>query len=232
MGGTAIWRAAEVVVAKGSSIAAAALGVAEAEIRFEDGIFAAPSTNRTLGILEAAALAREAGTPLDTYHHWTREHMTFPNGTHVVEVEIDRETGAAALVRHVAVDDYGVLVNPVVATGQAHGAMAQGAGQALLEQAVYDTTSGQPVTGSFMDYALPRAGDVPSFELEFNPSRCTTNPLGVKGAGEAAVGGIFPAIGNAILDALAPLGVTTFDGPATPPRVWQAIQDGIHEAKH
>ena len=231
MGGTAIWRAAEVVVAKGSSIAAAALGVAEAEIRFEDGIFAAPSTNRTLGILEAAALAREAGTPLDTYYHWTREHMTFPNGTHVVEVEIDRETGAAVVVRHVAVDDYGVLVNPVIATGQAHGAMAQGAGQALLEQAVYDTTSGQPVTGSFMDYALPRAGDVPSFELKFNPSRCTTNPLGVKGAGETAVGGIFPAIGNAILDALAPLGVTAFDGPATPPRVWQAIQDGIREAK-
>jgi carbon-monoxide dehydrogenase large subunit len=232
MGGTAIWRAAEAVVEKGRRIAAAALGAEAADIRFEDGIFAFPGTNRTIGMLEVAALARGAGTTLDTYHHWTREHMTFPNGTHVVEVEIDRETGAASLVRHVAVDDYGVLVNPVIATGQAHGAMAQGAGQALLEQAVYDTTSGQPLAGSFMDYALPRACDVPSFALEFNPSRCTTNPLGVKGAGEAAVGGIFPAIGNAILDALAPLGVTAFDGAATPSRIWQAIQDGIRQLKH
>ncbi len=226
MGGTAIWHAAEAVVLKARRIAAELLGADEAGIRFKDGIFALTGTNRTIGILEVAALAREGGATLDTYHHWTREHMTFPNGTHVVEVEIDRETGAASLVRHAAVDDYGVLVNPTIATGQAHGAMAQGAGQAFLEQAVYDSSSGQLVTGSFMDYALPRADDLPPFSLEFNPSRCTTNPLGVKGAGEAAIGGIFPAIGNAILDALAPLGVTSFDGPATPLRIWQAMQGG------
>jgi carbon-monoxide dehydrogenase large subunit len=224
MGGTAIWHAAQQVVAKGTGIAAVALGADAADIRFEDGIFAAAGTNRTIGLLDVAARARDAGTTLDTYHHWTREHMTFPNGTHVVEVEIDRETGVTTLVRHTAVDDYGVLVNPMVAAGQAHGAMAQGAGQALLEQAVYDAVSGQPVTGSFMDYALPRADDVPAFTLDFNGSRCTTNPLGVKGAGEAAVGGIFPAIGNAIMDALAPLGVTAFDGPATPLRIWQAMR--------
>ncbi len=117
-------------------------------------------------------------TPLDTYHAWTREHMTFPNGTHVVEVEIDRETGCVALVRHTAVDDYGVLVNPMIAAGQAHGAIAQGVGQALLEHAVYDPETGQPIAGSFMDYALPRADDLPPFDLSFNATRCTTNPLG------------------------------------------------------
>ncbi|RAI54597.1 xanthine dehydrogenase family protein molybdopterin-binding subunit [Roseicella frigidaeris] len=223
MAGTAIWRAAEEVIAKGRRIAAAALGGEAADIRFADGLFSLAGSNRSIGLLDLAGLAREAGTPLDTYHHWTRQHMTFPNGAHAVEVEIDAETGQASLVRHVAVDDYGVLVNPVVAAGQAHGALAQGAGQALLEHAVYDA-AGQPIAGSFLDYALPRAGDLPAFLLAFNPSRCTTNPLGVKGAGEAAVGGIFPAIGNAILDALAPLGVTRFDGPATPFRIWQAMQ--------
>jgi len=150
--------------------------------------------------------------------------MTFPNGTHVVEVEIDRDTGHVALVRHTAVDDYGVLVNPMVAIGQAHGAIAQGAGQALLEHAVYDARSAQPV-GSFMDYALPRADNFPPFNLDFNGTRCTTNPLGVKGCGEAAAVAMFPAIGNAIADALAPFGVVEFDGPATPFRIWQAMRD-------
>jgi carbon-monoxide dehydrogenase large subunit len=227
MGGTATWIAAEKVIAKGRRIVAAALGVDEADIRFEDGFFAFPGTNRTISILEAAALARNAGTALDTYHHWTREHLTFPNGTHVVEVEIDRETGEASLVKHVAVDDYGVLVNPVIAAGQAHGAIAQGAGQALLELAVYDSVSGQSVTGSFMDYALPRAADLPPFVLEFHGSRCATNPLGVKGAGEAAVGGIFPAVGNAILDAMTPPGATGLDGPAAPERIWQAMRKAV-----
>ncbi|MDO9706723.1 xanthine dehydrogenase family protein molybdopterin-binding subunit [Paracraurococcus lichenis] len=223
MGGTAIWHAAEGVLAKARPLAAAALGAAADELRFEDGIFALPGSNRSIGLLEVAALAREQGKPLDTYHHWTRQHLTYPNGTHVAEVEIDRETGEVALVRHLAVDDCGVLVNPMVAAGQAHGAIAQGAGQALLEQAVFDA-AGQPLTGSFQDYPLPRAADLPGFALEFNPTRCTTNPLGVKGVGEAAVGGVFPAIGNAILDALAPLGIMQWDGPATPQRVWEAMR--------
>src|SRR5262249_51401580 len=170
-----------------------------------------------------AALARDKGTPLDTYHAWTREWMTFPNGTHVVEVEIDRDTGAVTLARHTAVDDYGVLVNPLIASGQAHGAIAQGVGQALLEQAVYDAASGQVLAGSFMDYALPRADDLPAFHLAFNNTRCTTNPLGVKGCGEAGAVAMLPAITNAILDALAPL-VASFDGPATPQRVWEAMR--------
>jgi carbon-monoxide dehydrogenase large subunit len=224
MGGTAIWRACDEIVAKGTALAAEALEAAEADIRFEGERFVVSGTDRAIGLFEVAALGREKGKPLDTFHAWTREHMTFPNGAHVVEVEIDRDTGHVDLVRYTAVDDYGVLVNPMVATGQAHGAMAQGIGQALLEQAVYDPVSGQMVTGSFMDYALPRADDLPSFDLGFNGIPCTTNPLGVKGCGEAGAIAAFPAIANAILDALAPLGVRNFDGPASPARIWQAIE--------
>src|SRR5579863_2138507 len=219
MGGTAIWRASETIVQKGRAAAADMLEAAEADIAFTDGHFAVVGTNRSISLLDVAARA-----PLDTYHAWTREHMTFPNGTHVVEVEIDRDTGVASLVRLTAVDDYGVLVNPMIVAGQAHGAIAQGVGQALMEHAVYDARSGQMLAGSFMDYAMPRAGDLPSFRLDFNNTRCTTNPLGVKGCGEAGAVAMLPAITNAILDALAPFGVTQFDGPATPFRVWQAMK--------
>ena len=225
MGGTAIWRASDEIIAKGTELAADALEASEADIRFEEGRFVVSGTDRAIGLLEVAALGRERGTPLDTFHAWKREQMTFPNGAHVVEVEIDRETGQVDLARYTAVDDYGVLVNPMIATGQAHGAMAQGAGQALLELAAYDATSGQMVAASFMDYALPRADDLPSFDLGFNATRCTTNPLGVKGCGEAGAIAAFPAIANAILDALAPLGVKGFHGPATPARIWHAIQE-------
>jgi carbon-monoxide dehydrogenase large subunit len=224
MAGTAIHRAAEAAVAKGRAVAARALGVAEDAVRYADGAFTAPGSNRSLSLLDAAALARAEGGTLDSYVIWTREHLTFPNGTHVVEVEIDRDTGETALVRHTACDDYGVLVNPMVARGQAHGALAQGAGAALMEQAVFEPGSGQVLTASFLDYPLPRAADLPDWALAFHGTPCTTNPLGVKGAGEAAVGGIFPAIGNAVVDALAPLGVVAFSGPATPERVWQAMR--------
>jgi aerobic carbon-monoxide dehydrogenase large subunit len=174
-------------------------------------------------LLDVAALARDKGSPLDTYYAWTREWMTFPNGAHVAEVEIDRDTGQVRLARYTAVDDYGVLVNPMIATGQAHGAIAQGVGQALFEHAVYDPRSGQLLAGSLMDYAMPRADDLPSYDLGFNGTRCTTNPLGVKGCGEAGAVGAFPAVTNAILDALTPLGVTDLAGPATPERIWRAV---------
>ena len=226
MGGTAIWRASDTIIAKGRGVAADMLEAAGGEIHFDDGRFSVVGTNRSVGLLEVAAQASALGTPLDTYHAWTREHMTYPNGTHVAEVEIDRDTGKVSLARLTAVDDYGVLVNPMVAAGQAHGAIAQGAGQALLEHAVYDTASGQPIAASFMDYAMPRADDFPAFDLNFNATRCTTNPLGVKGCGEAGAVALLPAIGNAVLDALAPLGVTGFDGPATPLHIWQAMQGG------
>jgi len=223
MGGTAIFRASDIIIEKGKTIAAEMLEAAEADVSFSNGAYRVTGTDRTIALLAVAAHARNTSERLDTYHHWTREEMTFPNGAHVVEVEIDRDTGRTCLVRHTAVDDYGVLVNPLIAAGQGHGAIAQGAGQALMERAVYDPETGQPITGSFMDYAMPRAADMPSFNLSFHGTPCTTNPLGVKGAGEAGAVAMLPAIHNAILDALAPLGVTHFDGPATPLRVWQAM---------
>jgi carbon-monoxide dehydrogenase large subunit len=218
MGGTAIWRASDIIIAKGRAIAALALEAAETDITFEDGLYRVAGTNRTVTLQEIATKA--AGT-LDTYHQWTRQAMTYPNGTHVAEVEIDRETGTVTLERLTAVDDYGIIVNPMIAAGQAHGAIAQGAGQALLEHAVYDADSGQPITGSFMDYAMPRAGDLPSFDLTFAGTRCTTNPIGVKGCGEAGAIALFPAISNAIADAV---GVTQMQGPASGFRVWQAMR--------
>ncbi len=224
MGGTAIFRAADEIILKGTRVAAEMLEAAEADIKFEDGDFVVAGTDRRVALLDVATQAREAGAPLDTYHFWTREWMTFPNGTHVVEVEIDRETGRVTLERYAAVDDYGVLVNPLVVTGQAHGAIAMGTGQALLETAMYDDESGQAIAASFMDYAMPRASDLPFFSLGFNSTRCTTNPLGVKGCGEAGAIAAFPAIHNAIHDALAPRGGKLFDGPATPARVWRAMR--------
>ena len=143
------------IIEKGRRVAAEALEAAEADIRFEDGRFIVAGTDRAIDLLRVVALARQADDPLDTYYAWNREWMTFPNGAHVVEVEIDRDTGEVNLARYTAVDDYGVVVNPMVAAGQAHGAMAQGAGQALLEHAHYDPQSGQVLAGSFMDYALP-----------------------------------------------------------------------------
>jgi len=222
MGGTAIWHAADAIIAKGTRTAADALEAAEADIRFEDGRFEVSGTDRSISLLDVAAIAREKGAPLDTYHAWTREWMTFPNGAHVAEVEIDRDTGQARLARYTAVDDYGVLVNPMIAVGQAHGAIAQGVGQALFEHAAYDSASGQLAAGSLMDYALPRADDLPCYDLGFNSTRCTTNPLGVKGCGEAGAVGAFPAVVNAIADALAPFGAVDFAGPAIPERIWRA----------
>ena len=224
MGGTAIWRASDEIIEKGTRIAADALEASEADIRFEDGRFVVSGTDRSVALVDVAAMARQAGAPLDTYHAWTRVWMTYPNGAHVVEVEIDPDTGQVTLARYTAVDDYGVLVNPMIAAGQAHGAIAQGVGQALLEHAVYDLGSGQLIAGSFMDYAMPRANDLVSFNLGFNGTRCTTNPLGVKGCGEAGAIAAFPAIANAILDALAPFGVTDFAGPATSAGIWKAIK--------
>ena len=224
MGGTAIFRASEEIVAKGRPIAASMLEAAETDIHFDDGSYSIAGTDRSVSLLDVAAKARDAGTPLDTYHFWTREHMTFPNGTHVVEVEIDRGTGRVSLARHTAVDDYGVIVNPMIASGQAHGAIAQGSGQALMEHAVFDPETGQFVAGSFMDYTMPRAADFPAFNLAFNNTRCTTNPLGVKGCGEAAAVGVFPAINNAVADALGSDGI--LDGPVTSERIWRALNAG------
>ena len=151
--------------------------------------------------------------------------MTYPNGCHVCELEVDPETGVVEVQRYVIADDFGRLVNPLLVAGQVHGGTAQGLGQALLEHTVYDRESGQLLSGSLMDYCLPRADDLPEIDLHLFEVPCTTNPLGVKGAGEAGAIGAPPAIINALVDALRPLGVTHIDMPATPERVWQAIRN-------
>jgi aerobic carbon-monoxide dehydrogenase large subunit len=230
MGGTAIFLAVEKIVAKGKRVAARALEAAEADIDFAEGRFTVVGTDRGLDLLTVAQIARETGfvgedgePGLDTPQEFLRKAMTYPNGCHVAEVEIDPETGVVTVDRYGAVDDYGDVINPMVAHGQVHGAIAQGIGQALLEHAVYEPGTGQLLSGSFMDYALPRADDLPSFDVTFQGVRCTTNPLGVKGCGEAGAIAGYPAVANAIADALAPLDTNAFDGPATPERVWRLI---------
>ena len=224
MAGTSMWRAAQEIIKKGTILAADALEAAPADIQFSNGRFTVVGTNRSIELLEVARVARETGQPLDTYNHWTREHMTFPNGAHAVEIEIDPDTGQLVIDRYTLADDYGILVNPMIVDGQVHGATAQGIGQALLERVAIDETTGQPLAASFLDYAMPRADDLPFFNVTHNPTRCTTNPLGVKGAAEAAVVGAPAAIANAVVDALWPYGVRHFDGAATPERIWKAMR--------
>jgi carbon-monoxide dehydrogenase large subunit len=157
--------------------------------------------------------------------HFTPSTPTFPNGCHVCEVEIEPETGGIAILRYLVVDDFGVVVNPLLLKGQVHGGIAQGVGQAMLERVVYDPDSGQLVTGTLTDYALPRAEDLPALEFSWNVVPCLTNPLGIKGAGEAGAIGAPPALVNAVVDALSELGIEHLDMPLTPERVWRAVRD-------
>jgi carbon-monoxide dehydrogenase large subunit len=150
---------------------------------------------------------------------------SFPSGCHICEVEVDPETGAVTIDRYAAVDDVGTVINPLLVMGQIHGGIAQGAGQALMEEVGYDADSGQLLTGSLMDYALPRADTLPTISIDFSPVPSPTNPLGAKGGGEGGTVAAIPAIMNAILNALAPLGVTDLPMPATPERVWRAIRE-------
>ena len=166
---------------------------------------------------------RRKSLPLDTAEIAAIDHHTFPNGCHMAEVEIDPETGVTTVMRYVVCDDVGKAINPLIVRGQVAGGVAQGMGQAILEHTVFDPESGQLLSGSFMDYALPRADDLPDIEVELVEVPCATNSLGVKGAGEAGAVGSPPALINAILDALSPDGVTAIDMPATPERVWRAL---------
>jgi len=161
---------------------------------------------------------------LDETGDYTYPVPTFPNGAHICEIEIDRDTGHIAITRYTVVDDFGKVLNPMLVAGQVHGGVAQGVGQALFEHATYDD-SGQLLSGSFMDYCMPRADDLPFINFRYNEILCQTNPMGAKGAGEAGTLGALPAVVNAILDALAPLGVTHIDMPATPEKVWRAISE-------
>jgi aerobic carbon-monoxide dehydrogenase large subunit len=232
IGGTALWLAADKVVAKGTKIAARLLEAAAADVRFADGRFAVAGTDRGVSIRDVARAAFQPGQlPADVepglYETGTfsPRAATFPNGCHVCEVEIDEATGAVALASYVVVDDVGTVINPLTLEGQIHGGVAQGVGQALLEQVVYDPGSGQLLTGSFMDYGIPRADTMCAIAVHGNPVPTTLNPLGAKGAGEAGTVGALPAVLNAVMSALGPLGVRDFDMPATSERVWQAIEN-------
>jgi carbon-monoxide dehydrogenase large subunit len=200
------------------------------DIGFADGRFTIVGTDRGIDILDLAETQRvkaargEAAVSLDTAEVAQIKAHTFPNGCHMAEVEIDPDTGHVQVVRYLVCDDVGRAVNPMIVRGQVHGGVAQGFGQAVLERTAYDPSSGQLLSGSFMDYALPRASDLPDIEVEFLEIPCATNPLGVKGAGEAGAVGSPPAVMNAILDALAEDGVNHLDMPATPETVWQALQ--------
>ncbi|HKV15622.1 MAG TPA: molybdopterin cofactor-binding domain-containing protein, partial [Reyranella sp.] len=159
---------------------------------------------------------------LDVSHVSDNPPFSFPNGCHIAEVEIDRDTGEIEVVRYFMVNDFGTVINPMLVEGQAHGGVVQGIGQAIFERTVYDA-QGQPLTGSYMDYALPRASDAPFFSVQNHPVPCKTNRLGVKGCGEAGCAGALPSVVNAVIDALSEVGVTQIDMPLTPEKVWRAI---------
>ncbi|HVH75724.1 MAG TPA: xanthine dehydrogenase family protein molybdopterin-binding subunit [Stellaceae bacterium] len=231
VGGAAAAHAAEKLIQKGRKIAAQLLEAAEADVLFEDGQFAIAGTDRAVGIEEVARAAFDPTKLPEGLEpgfaesgHFTPPAPTFPNGCHLCEVEVDPDTGQIAIERYLVVDDFGTVVNPLLLQGQVQGGVAQGVGQAMLENCVYDGESGQLLSGSLSDYALPRADDLPAILFSYNVVPCRTNPLGVKGAGEAGAIGAPPALVNAVLDALAPFGVGTLDMPLTPERVWRAIR--------
>jgi carbon-monoxide dehydrogenase large subunit len=232
MGGQATTVAADLLIEKARKIAGFMLETAEADIEFEEGVFSIVGTDKRVSLVDVARAANERDDlpddlqgPLAADGGYKAEAMTFPNGCHACEIEIDPETGDLHIERYVVVDDFGRLVNPMLVAGQIHGGAAQGLGQALLEHTVYDPESGQLLTGSFMDYCMPRADDMPEIELTFENFPCTTNPMGIKGSGEAGAIGAPPTIINALVDALSPLGVSHVDMPATTEKIWRAIRD-------
>ena len=229
--GMALYEASRTVIDKGKQLAAHVLEVSSEDVAFADGVFGVPGTDLRLDIFEVAKAARDpAKLPpgmepcLDTTHHRVPAAQTFPNGCHIVEVEIDPNTGAVTIERYTVVDDFGHTINPLLLEGQVHGGIVQGVGQALLEHAIYDPDSGQLLSGSFMDYTMPRASDVPMFSFSTHNVPTTANPLGVKGAGEAGAVGAPPAVINAIVDALHHrVGIRHIDMPATPRRMWEML---------
>ncbi len=236
VGGSAIMKALDKIIDKGKKIAAHLLEAAEGDVQFKDGVFSVAGTDKQKTIAEVAFAAYVPHNyPLDKLEPGLNEtafydptNFTYPAGSHICEVEIDEQTGATKVVNFTAVDDFGNVINPMIVEGQVHGGLAQGIGQALLEGCIYDPESGQLLTGSYMDYTMPRADDVPSFKVDTKVTACTHNPLGVKGCGEAGAIGAPPAVINAITDAL---GVKDIAMPATAERVWRAINSKSKRAK-
>jgi len=233
MGGAGLAGAVVEVVEKGKEIAGHLMQTPPTKVSFERGIFIASGSDASVSIEEVAAAAfdverlpdgMEPGLAAETIYERGPGEFNFPNGCHVAEVEVDPETGVVEVVRYTAVDDSGVIINPMIVHGQVHGGVAQGLGQALLEHTAYDDETGQFLTGSFMDYGMPRAAHFPDLNVSSHEVPCATNELGVKGAGEGGACGAPPAIVNAAIDAVKGLGVRSLDMPLTPERVWRAIQ--------
>lgn len=230
VGGSAIVKALDKIIDKGKKIAAHLLEASAGDIEFKDGSYRVVGTDRAKGFGEIAFAAYVPHNyPIETVEPGLEEsafydpkNFTFPGGTHLVEVEVDPETGVVEVVEVAIADDVGTIINPMIVDGQAHGGLAQGIGQALFEEVRYDA-EGQLMNASYMDYVMPRAGDLPNFKVGNHTTACTHNPIGVKGVGEVGAIGVPPAVINAILDALAPLGVTDISMPATPEKVWRAI---------
>jgi carbon-monoxide dehydrogenase large subunit len=212
------------------------LEASAADIEFVDGQFVIAGTDRAIGIMELAQkihaganLPGEVPQSLDVDHVSEGVPASYPNGCHIAEVEIDPDTGDAEVVSYMAVSDFGTVINPMIVEGQVQGGVVQGIGQALLELTAYDD-QGQLLTGSFMDYAMPRAHNAPPFTVVNHPVPAKTNPLGVKGCGEAGCAGGLSSVMNAVVDALSPYGITHIDMPATPQRIWAAIQEAKAKA--
>jgi aerobic carbon-monoxide dehydrogenase large subunit len=227
VGMSAIVKALDKIEAKAKKVAAFMLEAAEGDIEFKDGKFTVAGTDKSAAFGDVALNAyiahkftgAELEPGLKETSFYDPTNFTFPAGCHICEVEVDIDTGKTEIVNWTAVDDFGTVINPMIVEGQVHGGLAQGIGQALLEGAVYDS-NGQLVTASFMDYAMPRADDLPSFKLNHTTTLCPGNPLGVKGCGEAGAIGASAAVINAITDAI---GNNKLEMPATPDRVWHAI---------
>jgi carbon-monoxide dehydrogenase large subunit len=233
VGGAALSKASDKVVTKGKKIAAHLLEAGEHDIQFEAGIFSVAGTDRSKTFQEIAGAAYvphnyplEVLEPgLEEQAYYDPVNFTYPGGCHIAEVEIDPDTGIVTLERYTAVDDVGTVINPMIVEGQLHGGIVQGVGQALYESAVYDEVSGQLLSGSFMDYTMPRADHVPNMNVQTHSTRCTHTPMGVKGCGEVGTIGSPAAVINAVVDALSHLGVQHVDMPATPNRIWRIIQN-------
>ncbi len=231
VGGSALMKALDKVIDKGRKIAAHLLEASASDIEFKDGNYRVIGTDRVKAFGEVAFTAyvphnypHETLEPgLEEQAYYDPKNFTYPGGTHLVEVEIDPETGVAEVVDVTISDDVGTIINPMIVDGQAHGGLAQGIGQALYEEVRYDA-GGQLTNGSYMDYCMPRAADLPSFKVGNHVTACTHNPIGVKGVGECGAIGVPPAVINAVIDALTPLGVTDISMPATPEKIWRAIQ--------
>jgi carbon-monoxide dehydrogenase large subunit len=231
VGGSALVKALDKVVTKAKKIAAHLMEASVQDVEFKDGVFRVAGTDKTIPFGQVALTAyvphkypiTELEPGLEEQAFYDPLNFTYPGGCHICEVEVDADTGAVRVVNFVAVDDVGKVINPMIVEGQVHGGLAQGIGQALLENCVYDNASGQLLTGSYMDYTMPRADDLPSYKVQTHNTMCTHNPLGSKGVGEVGAIGSPPAVINAVLDALAPVGVTDITMPASPHRVWQAM---------